>query len=302
MPARRQLAILVVVFAATACADRRRDDRELGGLVHAEADEPAAIDVDAAATDVAELVRALAVPHRRLGLGAHRVTARSSVQVKSQGKVVEALSDKTSIAVDENGNYVATADNDREYGRHAIFAGGTLYLRPRYGKYHARQPNTPAEPKQILDEMFSTASAYFDLLWTGAELSDRGATSIDGRAAQKIEISKAPSPVPRPAEAVTQRKWRETVTVDDVSGAVVLDRETGAPLSVEIAGVVHYLRDGVRFEMKLEARHKIAVGKVPAIAAPDAEQTVSVPTVTGEVDERKKLLKGLSSSTGSPSE
>lgn len=296
----RNLVALAAVIAVAACADRRRDDSELGGLVHAESEAPAAIDIDRAGTDVAELVRALAVPHHQLELGAHRIEGSSSVTVSSQGKQVEALSDKTAIAVDADGNFRATADNDREYGRHAIYVDGTLYLRPRYGKYHAREPNIPAEPGRILDAMFSTASAYFDLLWTGAELSDRGATSVDGRAARKIEFSKSPTPAERPDETLTQKAWRESIGVDEVSGEVVLDRDTGAPLSVSIEGKLHYVRDGVRFEMALAASHRITVGEVAAITAPTDDQTVSAPAVNGEVAERKKLLEGLSSSTASP--
>ena len=302
MSACRNCLAVACLVALVSCADRRRDDAELGGLVHAEAEKPTAIDVDEAATDVEALVAALAVPHHQLELGAHRITATSSVEVSSRGEVLEALSDKTSIAVDDKGNFVATADNDREYGRHAIFVDGVLYLRPRYGKYHAREPDTPSEPGRILDQMFSTASAYFDLLWTGAELSDRGATSIDGRAAKKIEISKAPQARDRPDESVRQRAWRESIGVDEVAGEVILDRETGAPLSVKLAGTIHYTRDGVRHEMKLAASHKIEVGAAPAIKAPAETEAVGAPTVSGEVAEREKLLEGLSSSTGSDPE
>lgn len=299
MHSRLELVALAAVAAAAGCSDRRRPDSELGGLVHTEREAPAAIDLDRAARDVGELVRALAVPHHQLAgeLGAHTITGASSIEVSRDGAVVDKLADKTSIAIDARGQFRATADNDRDYGRHAIWTGGSLYLRPRYGKYHRRPPNNPEEPGRILDEMFSTASAYFDLLWPAAELSDRGAAESGGRAARKIEISKAPSPADRPPESVTQKKWRDTITVDEVSGVVLLDRETGAPLSVELEGAIHYVRDGQQFAMKLTASQRIEVTEVAAIQPPPADQTVSAPTVAGEVAERRKLLEGLSSSS-----
>jgi hypothetical protein len=295
-----QLTALLAALAAAGCSDRRRPDSELDGLVHVEREEAEAIDVDDAAREVSELVRALATPHHQIAseLGPHTVTASSSVEASTGAEVVLSLADKTRLAVDAKGQFTATADNDQDYGRHAIYAGGSLYLRPRYGKYHRRPPNEPGEPAAILDEMYSTTSAYFDLLWTGAELSDRGATSFGDRPARKIEISLAPSHPDRPAESVTQKKWRETIDVDEVSGEVILDNETGTPLSAEITGSIKYVRDGASYRMKLEARHRVEPGEVATITAPAAEQTVSAPAASGEVAERRKLLEGLSSSTG----
>ena len=293
----------VALCAAASCADRRRDDGELSGLVHTEKQERAPIDLDKAAAEIGELVRALATPHHQLhaALGPHQIAATSSVEVSKGGKPVASIADKTVIAVDEKGHFRAEVDNNRDYGRHAIFVAGSLYLRPRYGKYHKRTPNTPEEPAELLDEIYSTSSAYFDLLWTGAELSDRGPASVGNRATRKIEISKAPSPADRPTESVTQRKWRETVVVDAVKGEIVLDAATGAPLSVNLEGEIRYVRESVQHAMKLAVRHQIEPGPVPPIEPPAEDQTVSAPTVSGEVAERRKLLEGLSSSSGGDS-
>lgn len=295
------MAVGLAIAAAPACDDRRRDDAELGGLVHARAEAAVEIDVERAGREPAELLEALGLPHRLVSeaLGAHRVRGTSSVEVRRGGEVVDKLSDQTLIALDSGGGFRATLENDREYGRHAIYAGGALYLRPRYGKYHRRPPTSPAEPARIRGEMFSTVSAYFDLLWNRAELSDRGATTHDGRAARRIDISTAPSATERPAESLRQRKWRESITVEEVEGEVVLDSETGVPLEADIRGSLHFVKGGQRFSMKLAASHEISdIGQVASIEAPPAEETVRAPEVKGEVEVRRELLEGLSQATG----
>jgi hypothetical protein len=300
-PAYRPLVCFALAAAVAAgCADRRRDDAELHGLVHAEVETTAEIDVDDAARDTDELVRALGLPHRRVGdvLGPHRVKGTSAVAVSRGSEVIEKLADETTIELDEGGGFRAVADNDREYGRHAIYAGGVLYLRPRFGKYHRRAPSSAAEPGQIRDEMFSTVAAYFALLAPRAELSDRGTTTVAGRAARKIEIAAAPEQRPRPAERLRQRQWRSSVEVESVAGEIVLDAESGVPLAADIRGTVHFTRDGQRLRMELAASHRIEdIGKVAAIEAPPADQTVSAARVADEVEDRKKLLDGLSQGT-----
>lgn len=285
------------------CDDRRRDDADLGGLVipESEVETAADIDVERAVRDPAALLEALQLRHAQISkiLGAHRVRGHSSVEVRRGGEIVEKLSDHTEIQLDAKGNFRAVADNDQDYGRHAVFVDGVLYLRPRFGKFLRRAPSSPAEPGDIRSEMFSTVGAYFDLLWTRAELSDRGAITHDGRPARKIEIATAPSAVARPAATLKQRAWRDSISVEKVSGEVVLDTESGAPLEAEIHGSVHFVRDGKKLTMTLTAAHEISdIGQVAPVEAPDADDTVTPATVRGEARERRELLEGLSQTTG----
>lgn len=288
---------------AAGCDDRRRDDADLGGLVipEAEAETNADIDVESAVRDPAALLEALQLPHSQISeiLGAHRVRGHSSVEVRRGDAVLEKLSDRTEIQLDAKGNYRAVADNDQDYGRHAIYVDGVLYLRPRFGKFLRRAPNSPTEPGEIRSEMFSTVGAYFDLLWTRAELSDRGAITHNGRPARKIEIATAPTAAKRPAATLKQRAWRDSISVEKVSGEVVLDAESGAPLEADIHGTVHFVRDGKKLTMTVTAAHEISdIGQVAAVEAPAADETVTPATVRGEVRERRELLEGLSQTTG----
>ncbi len=278
------------------CSDRRIDDDKLGGLVVPPSGDPVAIDVNAAASNIEAFREALATPHSiAVGvLGAHEVAASSSVRVTKGGVVVTDLSDKTIIRLDANGNYLATADNNSDYGRHAIFVDEMLYLRPRYGKYHRRAPANRDEPNQILDQMHATSAAYFELLFTGAELSDRGNVTAAGRAARQIDIKLSPNKSPRPKESLSHRRWRESISVDQLTGTVILDSDSGIPLKVSITGELRFVKDQTPMTMKLAAEHEFSsVGEVAAIERPSPDLSVSAPTISNEASDERTLLDQL---------
>ncbi len=288
---------MVGLGLTTACGDRRVDDAALGQLVATTPEVSRSIDVARALTEVVELRRALATPHSALSqaIGPHHVSASSSVTVESGGAVMSELSDKTEITIDADGSFRASADNSRDYGRHATFVDNTLYLRPRYGKYHRRAPATETEPNEIRNEMFSTTSAYFELLYSGAGLKESGDETVAGRPAKVVAISFAGAEQQRDAEPLAHKKWRESIAVSAVSGTAHLDAETGFPLSAEIKGTITFLKEAKRFTMNVSVTHAVSdIGKTEKLAAPAVAETVSAPTLRGEVDQQRQLLEGLS--------
>lgn len=290
------LALAALATVAAGCGDRRTADADLGSLVLEKTDEVKPVDVKAAGTNVGEFRRALAIPHTRIAatLGAHKVVGSSSVKVTAEGQVVTDLSDKTSIVIDAEGNYMATADNSRDYGRHAIYTGGELFLRPRFGKYHRRAPANTSEPGAILDEMFSTSNAYFDLLYARVELSLRGDERAGDRAARKIDFKIAPAPSDRDSETLAHKKWRESISVESAAGWVLLDLDGGFALAADIAGTITFVKEGKQFTMEVRAQHAIEdIGADVAIAAPAPSETVATPMMRTEVDEQTQLLEGL---------
>src|SRR5262245_46334166 len=71
---------------------------------------------------------------------AHRVAGASHVTVSEGGKPLESLDEQTLVEHDVRGVLHAVYTNSRDQGREIYFAGGTVWVRPRYGKFHRRPP------------------------------------------------------------------------------------------------------------------------------------------------------------------
>lgn len=294
----------VAILATVACGRSQGvDDRELGGLVVAGNQAPPAIDVERATKDPAELGRALMLPERTVAgaLGAHTVAIATTTTVSEAATQVSSLDDHVTLELGERGAFHATYTNSADYGREVISVGGKLYLRPRYQRWHARQPETPDEPDQLRDSFTEAIGATWELFAPGAELVDKGAAQVAGRTGRKIIVNLAASPRDPPAEPLVQRKWREHRTVDSLYGEVVLDADKGVPLDVRLQGTVGYTRDGRRFTMKLSLQSGVSgIGQAAAIAVPSGDDVVATPERLREVDDRDRLLEGIAPPSRKP--
>lgn len=271
-------------------------DRDLGGLVVAPRHQAAPIELERATKDPGELGRALMLPEHTVAtaIGAHAIGISSATVVTEGGVQVSNLDDHTTIELGDKGAYHAIYTNSADYGREATFANGTLYLRPRYQRWHGRAPEAADEPEKLRDQFYEPIAATWDLLAPGVELSDRGAAQVAGRAGRKIEVTLAGSPQPAAPEPLAQRKWRENRLIEALTGEVVLDAATGVPLHVKLAGTIGFSRDGRRFSMKVSVVSDVsAVGQVVAIAAPLPEDVIATPERLREVDDRDLLLQGI---------
>lgn len=298
-PAMRTFLALVILVSACS-GDGGVKDEELEGLVVSPPDEQAAVDVDLALRDGRELGRALATPHHAIAevVGAHQVKITSRYEVSENGQVVDQLSDETTIEAAADGSYHALYNNTADYGREVVWSGGNLDQRPRYAKWHRRPPTTAAEPGQILDQMYAVAGDYFDLVAFAAEVSDKGAETVAGRSGRRVEIKLSPSPKKPPDQILTQRAWRETVGVQELSGDAVLDGDTGFPLQARFKAKLSFSRDGRTFQMVLEVGADLTgLGQPVTITPPAAEDVVGTPERLKEVDERDELLRGIAPPT-----
>jgi hypothetical protein len=271
-------------------------DSELGDLVLAPkvADHP--IDVAAAAKDPRELGRAIAQPHSRVAplLGPHRLTVTSSFEVHEAGQIVEQQTDEVALDFASPEAWRGVSNNSADYGREVIFQGGALYLRARYQRWHQRPPTTDAEPAALRDHFADAGAATWDLLAPAIAVADQGAVTTAGKPARKIAITTSASPRKPPAEALTQRKWREKRSVEAVEGEAVLDAASGAVLALSLRGTVGFMRDGKSFSMKVSLVSEVSsLGQPPAITAPDPSEVVLTPGRLHEVDERDKLLERI---------
>ncbi|HEY0255441.1 MAG TPA: hypothetical protein VGC41_28120, partial [Kofleriaceae bacterium] len=169
---------------------------------------------------------------------------------------------------------------------------GKLYLRPRYQRWHERSPETPDEPKQIVDSFYDPIAATWDLVAPGAEVTDGGAVTVSGRAGRKLVVKPAGTPRKPALEPLAQRKWRQGRTVEALSGEIVLDTDKGVPLSVKLSGTVGFSRDGRRFAMQVAVQEEVAM-TVAQIELPATEEVVATPERLREVDDRDFLLQGI---------
>jgi hypothetical protein len=297
---RPSVACAAAALAVAACGSSGgTPDEELPGLVHAAQEAPPAIDAARAAKEPAMLAAALDMPQHQVTalLGPHTLTARSKVEVQdgAGGPVIESLGDDV-ILEDGGDTFHGKDDNSADYGREIIAAGGALYLRPRYARWHARAPED-GELVRLRDELGATLAAHFDLLASGVTGVDRGELEVAGRPARRIAIEKAAikrSSSEPAAPSPSQKKWRENAEVLAAGGEVVLDARTGAPLRAHLEGQLAFTRDGHRFVMKVIVDHEVgAIGTKPAIAPPAIEDTVATPGRLREVDERDLLLEGM---------
>jgi hypothetical protein len=227
-------------------------------------------------------------------LGPHTAGVNSAITVTEAGKPVSELSDHAQIDNGTGDAYHAIYTNSADYGRETTFVDGTLYLRPRYQRWHARDPETPDEPAELRDRYFDAVAATWDLLAPGVELADRGALEVAGRAGRKIEVTHAGDPRDPAAEPIAQRKWREARSVDEAAGEIVLDAERGVPLAVKLTGTVGFTRDGRRFAMKVSVDSAISgVGSAAMVLPPPDGEVVATPERRREVDDRDYLLQGI---------
>jgi len=288
---------LALSLALAGCGSGEgRSDDELAGLVHAPKPAPTTVDLERAARDVDELMRAATLTHGQVSalLGPHTVTGKSHTEVHEKGAVIETLDDEMGIELDAKGNFHAQVDNSKEYGRDVYLVDRWLYQRPRYGKFYRRRPNDEGEPARIRNEIFGAVGATLDILAPAVELSPGGEATVAGRKGKVIKLATAREPRKPPRQTLAQRKWRETATVREVGGEMVLDVKTGVVLRAVLQGTLAFQRDNRSFVMRLEARHELgSFGAVEEVAPPAPELVVMESEQRHELDERDSLLEGI---------
>ena len=255
------------------------------------------IDVARAARDPAELARALALPHgdSAARLGAHRFRGTHALRVTENGAVLEALDEQSEIDFAAAGDCHALYTNSRDYGRELTFvagSGGTVWVRPRYGKFHRRPPTSPEEPRQVLGEIYGNLGADFELVAHAATVADGGPVDAGGRPARKVILGVGPAR-PRPPAGAPEKAWRDGVTVQALSGEITLDAATGAVLAGRLSARLAFVHKGRSLEMTLDSTHAVTPAADVAITPPPPELSTTTPARSPELRDREDLLQGI---------
>jgi hypothetical protein len=223
---------------------------------------------------------------------AHRVAGASHVVVSEGGEPLESLDEQTLVERDARGVLHAVYTNSRDQGREIFSAGDTVWVRPRYGKFHRRPPAEPDEAERVAGEIGSVFASHLELCARGLAVRDAGATTVVGRRARRLILGRG-TPRSLPGETAPQRAWRDGASVDALEGEVLLDDATGAILLGRLAARVGFVRDGRRLEMTLSSTQEVqAVGAVTVMPPPD-EHSSPTPGRSTEFEDRESLLSGL---------
>lgn len=295
---RAMIRAFALTLAATAACGRSSGvpDEQLGNLVVEPKRPDPKIDVGRAAEEPGELGRALTRDYDKIlaELGPHVITIKTRTVIEEAGQAVSELTDEATLINGEAPAFRGTYTNSSDYGREVLYTGGKLYLRPRYQRWHGRAPESTREPFELRATFYGAIPATWDLVGYAAELTDRGVVEAAGRSGRKIEVKLSPAAMKAPRETLAQRKWREGRSVEALAGTVVLDADTGAPLSIELEGKLGFSRDGRSFVMKLGLSATVAnIGTPAAVEAPPEGEVVATPGRLREVDERDYLLQGI---------
>ena len=232
-------------------------------------------------------------------LGAYRLVQESHVTV-SVGERKESFVETWKLEVDAKGNAHTLHDNDRGYGTETYAVGNTFYVRPRYSQMVKRVPEGD-EVERARDEVQGVMGSYLSVLGRFATRDDGGGTTVAGRKAHKVKLGLESSPS-RLRDTDPTHAWRKSIKATALSGELVLDDETGAPLHAVLSAEYTARRaravsadakpveEEVHVTVALKADTE-AVGAVPPVTAPP--DAIAAPLRPRPLLERQQLLDGL---------
>lgn len=267
----------------------------------AEAKEP--LDARRLSEDAALAQRVLHMPRSEIEarLGAHK--AQQRVQFAwfrgpglPDGGSEVSLSEETTLLQGSRGDFSVRLVNDHNQGMELVWTAGEVFVKSLYGPFHKRR--TDRTDVERIREQALSGLATFDRLARGLKLKAAGETTAEGRRAIRYNVAgfgeraapnqKAGLPAveypdgkgPDPDTARRLELW-EKEEPSEVSGSVLVDAETGAPLGCDLRG--HFKvpgagKDGPAAELDL---HSVlltsAVGKELTVKTPPVEPEPSVP-------------------------
>ncbi len=181
-------------------------------------------------------------------------------------------------------------------GMEAVGLPGRLFVRPRYGRFIERRPE-PGEVDRLRALAERVAGDDLELLAPFVAVEERGAGTVLGRRTRTLALSRRETPLPSGSpggDDDPRRAWRRTIAVDELSGMLELDAETGVPLAARLEARYRVTRADAPLDVRLSLRQTArAAARVTRPADVDPAPHRARPTL-----ERSELLDGL---TAAPS-
>ena len=312
----RKLAPLVVLGLCLAFSCKRSEDEAARARIFspeqpvgvaAEAKEP--LDVRRLADDPALAARVLHMPQGEIEarLGPHKAQQRLQFAwfrgpgLPDGGSEVS-LAEEATLLQGPGGDFSVRLVNDHNQGFELVWVKGEVFVKSLYGSFHKRRTDR-TDAQRVRDQALS-GLATFDRLARGLKLKLAGETTVEGRRAVRYTAvgwgarpaqkgngelppmlypEAAPGQQSRNPDPDTARRlelW-EKEEPSRVSGTVLIDAETSAPLACDLQGhfrVAAAAKPEPAAELDLHAvLVTAAFGKDPGIKTPQAEPESSVP-------------------------
>lgn len=210
------------------------------------------------------------------------------------------LAEETTLQQASNGDFSVRLTNDHNQGLELVWSKGEVFVKSLYGPFHKRR--TDRTDVSRVREQAMSGLATFDRLARGLKLKYLGDTTVDGRRAVRYGVAAfgirvgekeksdlpavqypdtpAKTPGPDPDTARRLELWEKEEPAS-VSGTLVVDAETAAPLAADLQGRFRVPSSGGAGPAAELALHSVlvtsAIGKNPGLKQPHAEPEPSVP-------------------------
>jgi len=268
------VAGILLASLVGACHARRVDSRAAHPVASAEQ-----------AVQPAFFERAL----RQIG-GAH-FHGLTRLSVGRAGAPPEAVTTTTDVWVDRAGNYRFHEENDRDGGREVVLYGRELSVALRYGKMIRRVAEEP-EPSRLLGEALGGPAAVVELVAAQARVAPDGAETVGGARASASIFSLGDGAAAAPGQTIAGlRAWRGTVSIQSLSGRMLVDDASGALLKADLSATFKATGPDGPEQGAVEIHTVLSdVANTPSIQAPPAEELVLRQRIVPEMHE---LLHGI---------
>jgi hypothetical protein len=158
-----------------------------------------------------------------------------------------------------------TVENSTNNGYDLFVSPRASLLASRFGPF----TTTPAaEALRLEAEAFHGVRAALEPCAHGLSFSPQGEAPRAGRTAKIFSVEKAANPRPAPSYAPEQA-WRASITLDEATGELAFDAETGILLAADISLRYQATRDGRPVELESRVKATITFGGAVEIEVPE---------------------------------
>jgi hypothetical protein len=204
------------------------------------------------------------------------------------------LSEETTLVEAPGEDFSVRLVNDHNQGFELLWVKGEAFVKSLYGGFHKRRTDR-TDPQRIREQAVS-GLATFDRLARGLKLRSVGESTSDGRRVVRYTVTGFGArgdeketadlpPVEYPQDKTDPDTARRLELWDKeepthVSGTLVVDAQTAAPLGCDLRGHFKVAGDGNGPAAELDLHSVLvtsSIGKDPGLKTPQFEPETSVP-------------------------
>jgi hypothetical protein len=203
----------------------------------------------------------------------------------------QAVTTTTDVWMDRAGNYRFHEENDREGGRDVVLYGRELSVALRYGKMIRRVAEEP-EPSRLLAEALGGPAMAVELVAAQARVTPGQTETVGGAQASASIFSLGDGAAASRGQTVAGlRAWRGTLTIQTLSGRMLVDDASGALLKADLSATFKATGPDGPEQGAVEIHAVLSdVANTPPIRPPAADELVLRQRIVPEMHE---LLHGI---------